>query len=124
MPQKKQNHTIGLIPNNNSEASARLDAIRVQRERLGSIAPPVFLRGWNALFYLHPGLHPDDSDQSDGGWPEDLRRIASEAWSRVDAGTIPEDDVYCADAGWAGLCDRVEVPSLEERSRRRELARL
>ncbi len=111
-----------LIPTNPIEAGERLARLSGPTCRVSEVPNDEFLRGWNALFYLHPGLHPDGFDDPESGWPEELLFIAGEAWRRFDVGEIGDSDIYCADAGWAGLCDGFDLPTLEEAERRRQIA--
>ena len=65
-----------------------------------------FVRAWFSISYLNPGLHPDDFDSEDGGWPHDLRKFAAEAWRRFENGLITEEIMYPSDAAHAGLAAR------------------
>jgi hypothetical protein len=60
--------------------------------------------------------------EPDGAWPEDLQSIGIEAWSRYEAGEISEDELYPADAQWAGIFDQRKNPTEEETRRRRLLS--
>jgi DNA (cytosine-5)-methyltransferase 1 len=88
-----------------------------------------FLRGWHALLWLFPGLHPDNAldhgpETRDwpeaqsmlplllpeerrfyprSGWPCSLVLIGGEAWRRFKAHEIDEDDFYCVEAQRARL---------------------
>ncbi len=84
-----------------------------------------FLRAWCGVAYLFPGLHglhPDGYEYSDSGWPRVLKRFASEAWRRVDASELADDELYACDAQWSGLYDRMHTHEPEETERRFELA--
>lgn len=115
------NHS-GLIPCNSQQATDRLNQVQIPRTRLKTLPKEDFLRGWNALLYLHTGLHPDESANPEGGWPAHLLPLAEEAWRRVDGGELSEEEIYCSGATWAGLCDQIENPTAEEKALRRELA--
>ena len=123
-----------LIPQSKAEAALRLQQIAgLDRRQLRASAKPVFLRGWFALFYLFPGLHPDNAlDHGDptalwspdqlalpsletfvahrfarSGWPVSLELLGREAWRRYEAGEFVEDEFYCAEAQRCGLGGRV-----------------
>lgn len=81
-----------------------------------------FLRTWSSIAYLFPGLHPDEVNNPNGGWPMGPRRIASEAWRRFESGEIDEDELYPSDASWAGIFDRMVLHLPDETERRIELA--
>ena len=82
-----------------------------------------FVRAWSAVAYLFPGLHPDGFEDAESGWPAALKRFATEAWRRAEAGELAEDELYTSDAQWAGLYDRMREHTPEESARRMELAR-
>jgi len=78
-PQTKKHRQSGahvsddLIPQSQAEASVRLQQIaNLDRRQLRTWEKAVFLRGWFALFYLFPGLHPDNA--LDHGDPDLLWR--------------------------------------------------
>ena len=132
---KRREHSVAsvidrLIPASQAEAAARLQAIgRLDRRQLRACEKPVFLRGWFALFYLFPGLHPDNAlDHGDpavlwtkeqlalpgledysthrfarSGWPVALELLGHEAWRRYEGRELEDDEFYCADAQRAGM---------------------
>ncbi len=136
-----------LIPASQAEAAARLQAIgRLDRRQLRACEKPVFLRGWFALFYLFPGLHPDNAlDHGDptvlwtkeqlalpgledyathrfarSGWPVALELLGREAWHRYQAHELEDDEFYCAKAQRAGMTKRRRiVPPAHNRARER-----
>lgn len=92
-----------------------------------------FMRAWCAVFYLHGGLHPDGAHDhgteielnNDGpfrfqlieprlispsytetGWPLVLAPLSIEAWRRYELGELSDDEIYCADAQYAGFENR------------------
>lgn len=81
-----------------------------------------FVRSWSAVAYLFPGLHPDGYDDSESGWPRALKRFAGEAWRRAEAGELTDDELYCSDAQWCGLYDRMHTHEPDETERRIALA--
>ena len=114
------------IPGTHVEARANLAAVAVMTAtQLKSADLVTFLRGWHALLFLFPGLHPDNAfDHGDeeetlaeldlsyidlnrrylrSGWPVVLEPLGKEAWRRYEAGTIREEDLYCVEAQRAGL---------------------
>ncbi len=119
-----------LIPASQAEAAVRLQEIAgLDRRQLRGCEKDVFLRGWFALFYLFPGLHPDNAlDHGDpialwsedqlplpgledfaanrfarSGWPVSLELLGHEAWQRYEGGLIAEEEFYCSEAQLAGL---------------------
>lgn len=94
-----------------------------------SLPTDEFLRGWHALLFLFPGLHPDNAlDHGDdieevpteqlglpgfaellsrrhtrSGWPVALELIGQEAWRRYERGELADDELYCVTAQRAGL---------------------
>jgi hypothetical protein len=89
---------------------------------LDELSHEQFVRAWSAVAYLFPGLHPDDFDAPDSGWPRVLRRFAVEAWRRAEAGTLSEEELYPGDAAWSGIHDRLHTHEPEEIKRRLSLA--
>lgn len=119
-----------LIAQSQVEAAARLQNIAgLDRRQLRSCEKSVFLRGWFALFYLFPGLHPDNAlDHGNpsvlwsreqlvlpgldalathrfarSGWPVALELLGREAWRRFEGHELEEDEFYCTDAQRLGL---------------------
>ena len=109
-----------VVPSTLREAGRELrHAFTVQLEQLPK---PDFVRVWCAVTYAFPGLHPDAYDDPESGWPRVLRPFASEAWRRADAGELADDELYCSDAQWAGIYDRLGATTAEENERRIEIA--
>jgi hypothetical protein len=48
--------------------------------------------------------------------------FATEAWRRADAGELADEELYCCDAQWSGLYDRMHTHEPEEMERRLALA--
>jgi len=119
-----------LIPKSHAEAAADLQSIAsLDRRRLRDCTKEAFLRGWFALFYLFPGLHPDNClDHGDptavwspdqtalpgledftqtrfarSGWPVALELLGREAWRRYSCAELEENELYCAAAQRAGM---------------------
>ncbi|KAF0179049.1 MAG: Cytosine-specific methyltransferase [Limisphaerales bacterium] len=106
---------------------------RLDRRALRAVPPEEFLRGWHALLFLFPGLHPDNAldhghdiegispDQLTlptfeeilarryirSGWPVMLESLGGEAWRRFRAHEMSEEDFYCVAAQRAGLARSV-----------------
>lgn len=124
-----------LIPTSQAEAAARLQEIAgLDRRQLRGCEKDVFLRGWFALFYLFPGLHPDNAlDHGDptslwsedqlplpgledfaanrfarSGWPVSLELLGHEAWRRYEGKQFKEEEFYCSEAQAAGMALRSE----------------
>ena len=99
------------IPSSKSQAS---DWLRPMFSNVSSLDPETFLKGWSAVCYLHPGLHPDDCPKSvpsgrivqprsglaydaESGWPVALCAACAEAFSRFRSGQMTEDQMYPTD---------------------------
>lgn len=114
------------LPSSQNQALAWITEIAHQtRQQLRKVNDSTFLRGWHALLYLYPDLHPDNAidhgeskeigeahvlEQLDlseryarSGWPVMLELLGHEAWRRYQAGLISDDDFYCVEAQCAGL---------------------
>ena len=74
---------------------------------LKSLDKDAFLKGWQAIAFLWPGLHPDEADNPDGGWPDELKPLAAEAFRRSNAGELKDDEIYCYKEAMKGL-DKME----------------
>ena len=126
------------IPSDMNEARDRLEVLmRLPERELHQLPVADFIRGWHALLWLFPGLHPDNAldhgrERLDwpeatrvlptlppgdrqyfprSGWPCSLVLIGKEAWRRFDAGEIAEDDFYCAEVQHARLAAARTAPS-------------
>jgi len=62
-----------------------------------------FLNAWKALAFLFPGIHPDEYENFDGGWPEKLKPLAAEAWRRFQSGEFSEENLYQVGEAMKGL---------------------
>ena len=112
------------------EAARHLERLAgLDRRSLRLLATADFLRGWHALLYLFPGLHPDNAlDHGDGiedvpteqlglpgferqldrrharsGWPVALELLGREAWRRYQGAEISDEAFYCVEAQQASL---------------------
>ncbi len=113
-----------------AEAARELERLaQLDRRALRALPKEEFLRGWHALLFLFPGLHPDNAlDHGDtieevpteqlglpgfereldrrhtrSGWPVALEGIGGEAWRRYEAGQLSDYNLYCVEAQRAGL---------------------
>lgn len=111
----------------------RLQAIAgLDRRQLRTCEKALFLQGWFALFYIFPGLHPDNAlDHGDpgalwlpeelalpgldafatrrfarSGWPVALELLGREAWRRYNSRELSREEFYCSIAQRAGMCQR------------------
>lgn len=89
---------------------------------MGELPKEDFLARWCALAYLEPGLHPDGYEHDGSGWPENLKPYAAEAWRRCGLGELSASELYCSDATWAGIYDRMDWHTQEETDRRFAIA--
>ncbi|MEW6330296.1 MAG: DNA cytosine methyltransferase [Pseudomonadota bacterium] len=118
------------LPRNRQVAMQRLlDLSRYSSRELRTLSKEDFRRGWHALLFLFPGIHPDNAlDHGNdiervqsgmhhspafgrlvmhrfarSGWPVALEAIGAEAWRRYEAGELAEEEFYCVAALRAGL---------------------
>jgi hypothetical protein len=59
-----------------------------------SLDKEIFLEAWKAIAFLQPGLHPDEYRNPDGGWPEELKPFAEEAFRRRERNEISDEVLY------------------------------
>jgi len=87
-----------LLPADQVEAETRLAKIEnLGGERLAALDGDTFLRAWWALHWLHPGLHPDDTEE----WQDEAvawKPLAAEAFRRLETGEIGDSQYYAAEA--------------------------
>lgn len=112
--------TISHVPN--SLRSAGRELRLSLPHRLDQLPREQFVRAWSAVAYLFPGLHPDGYEDVESGWPRVLKRFAAEAWRRADVGKLADEELYCCDAQWSGLYDRMHTHEPDEMERRLALA--
>ncbi len=125
------------IPSDMNEARDRLEVLmRLPERELHQLPVADFIRGWHALLWLFPGLHPDNAldhgrERLDwpeatrvlptlppddrqyfprSGWPCSLVLIGKEAWCRFNAKEIADDDFYCAEVQHARLAAARTAP--------------
>lgn len=89
---------------------------------LNELSRGKFLRIWNGVAYLFPGLHPDGFEAADSGWPRVLQRFAAKAWQRADTGELTDAELYCSNARWCSLYDRMHTHEPDATDRRLALA--
>jgi hypothetical protein len=97
----------GLIPSDEADARMRLAALTSVDVSVAGRAH--FLRGWYALFWLFPGLHPDGFDEDWEGEFEAYRPLAAEAFKRAEAGELDDDGLYPTEAAQARLARERDV---------------
>ncbi len=125
------------LPADLAEAHERLRVLaRPTPRELRALAPADFRRGWHALLFAFPELHPDNAlpdahgtarfdaapplaEAADwreryqrSGWPVALVLIGEEAWRRHEAGELSESALYCVAAQRAGLKVRREAAAM------------
>ena len=87
-----------LIPTCKQDAQAALNLLDEFKPDLQSTPKEVFLKGWFAIVFLHIAPHPDDIEE----WPDNLEPFVHEAFRRMEASLITEDQVYATDAQQQG----------------------
>jgi DNA (cytosine-5)-methyltransferase 1 len=129
-------------------AAAELQRLAaLDRRALRLLPKDAFLRGWHALLFLFPELHPDNAlDHGEtieaappsqltlpaseqlvarryvrSGWPVALEPLGREAWRRFEADEIGEQGFYCVEAQRAGLRHSIGAERTEPRMQRNEL---
>ena len=125
-----QNAPGGRVPQSRMEAARQLERLaRLDRRNLRALPSEDFLRGWHALLFLFPGLHPDNAldhgkeieevpteqlglpgfaellsrRHTRSGWPVALELIGREAWRRYERRELADDQLYCVAAQRGGL---------------------
>jgi len=115
--------------NRHAAAMALQRLANLDRRALHSLPVAEFLKGWRALLFLFPDLHPDNAldhgihvedDKSRSvsiraleelsarryarsGWPVALELIGIEAWRRHAEKQITKDDLYCVATQHSGM---------------------
>jgi hypothetical protein len=112
--------TITYVPNSLRSAGCELRI--ALRQEVQKMSREKFVCSWSAVAYLFPGLHPDGYEDDESGWPRVLKRFAAEAWRRTEAGELADEELYCSDAQWCGLYDRMHTHEPDETERRFALA--
>lgn len=128
---KAEKSLRGTLPKNDDEALKLLTVLIKASEQklLHKIDLKEFKRGWHAICFLYPGLHPDaalehgseishelkDENYSridaqlrysyyvQSGWPVILAPIVKEAWKRYETEELSDDEFYCSAAVIAGM---------------------
>jgi DNA (cytosine-5)-methyltransferase 1 len=139
-----------LLPRDHDDAAERLVELlkAADKRSLHRIPTDQFRRGWFAIGFLYPELHPDGGVEHgtrtslepihrgpalreveprllapyyiQSGWPVALRPIAREAWRRYEGGQLTNDELYCSQALIAGICN--QNPHHKSHEQRRALA--
>lgn len=89
-----------MIPADATQARALLNGAPADVSILDHGA---FVRLWNAVAFLYPGLHPDGFDDEGSGWPAALRPIVADMWRRYESGELTDPEAYPCDAQRAGI---------------------
>ncbi|MDQ8196283.1 hypothetical protein QEH59_17745 [Coraliomargarita sp. SDUM461004] len=110
-----------FIPDSVYHARSVLNGLLAQHPKPEYSNSLSLLKIWHCIAYLNPGLHPDEIDNPQGGWPAQYIPYASAIWKLHDTGEINDDQLYPADAQWAGLCDQLDELTPEEAERRKAL---
>ena len=130
-PAANARHTTFDLPVNRADATSRLESftdLRTDRKVLRALSTAEFLRGWHALLWLFPELHPDNAIEhgderheeptsseagalgrqryTRSGWPVMLEGFGREAWRRFEADEFSDEAFYCVEAQQAGLAAR------------------
>jgi DNA (cytosine-5)-methyltransferase 1 len=145
----KRSEFIADIPADRADAASRIHPFTEADARaLRAMSSREFLRGWHALLWLFPHLHPDNAvehgdDQHDepspvpelpklspryvrSGWPVMLEPFGKEAWRRFEAEEFSDELFYCVDAQRAGMEARrrpaSDIPTSPTATPRRDAA--
>lgn len=64
--------------------------------QLDQVKDLTLVRGYHQIFEQYPGLHPDGFDSADSGWPEKMKLVCAEMWSRTEnpASSVKSDQMY------------------------------
>lgn len=127
--------TPSTIPSSQADALRALEPLlHLDRRALRRLSKDDFLRGWHALLFLFPGLHPDSAlDHGENeeivapgqlalpgfedilarrytrsGWPVALAAFGREAWRRYEIGRVVEEEFYFVAAQKNGLKPHVK----------------
>ena len=120
------------VPQDCRDAARRVASLvgEADRKQLHRVPPDEFRRGWFAVCFLYPELHPisaleDDARTSpahnippmfrtfdprlftpfyvQSGWPVALAPVIREAWRRSKSAELADSEFYCSDAAAAGM---------------------
>jgi len=123
--------TLDPVPANERQAAEWLvPLLDLKTRELRHVDGYVFKRGWYAIAFLYPCLHPDNTKDNGprqsrsaeeggaarsvdprlaspcferSGWPVILAPVADEAWRRFLADEFTDAEFYCSDAQVAGM---------------------
>lgn len=127
------------IPLDHADAARRIAPFtEADKRTLRAMPTRDFLRGWHALLWLFPHLHPDNAvehgDEAHdvpspapeleklgsryvrSGWPVMLAGFGEEAWRRFEAEEFSDELFYCVEAQCAGLEARLRLAASSPRS--------
>lgn len=120
------------IPLDHADAARRISPFtEADKRALRAMSTRDFLRGWHALLWLFPHLHPDNAvEHGDeehevpapapdlaklgsryvrSGWPVMLAGFGEEAWRRFENEEFSDELFYCVEAQGAGLEARLRL---------------
>ena len=80
------------------------------------------MMAWSSISYLYPGLHPDNYDEPDSGWPRVLKKFAAEAWARFETDELHDEELYPCEAQWCAIYDRMGRAHTADETERRVLS--
>lgn len=118
-----------LIPSSERDAARMLEAIITKTPKeIRALSGKEFCRAWNSVFFLYPGLHPDDDHGKEvekeipdnyltaefdsrvftphyarSGWPLHLVPLHMEALRRVRRNELKDEEFYPSRAQAAGI---------------------
>jgi DNA (cytosine-5)-methyltransferase 1 len=122
-PSKEQSSAAFSLPVTQSEAARWLDPLmRAGRKAMRTMPTEIFLKGWHALLWLFPDLHPENALEhgedkhnspapvpelasrfTRSGWPVVLEPLGREAWRRYEAEEFSDEAFYYVPAQRAGM---------------------
>ena len=135
MPKSLACRNIQTYFTSNHAAAIELEKLaQLDRHSLRALPAADILRGWQALLFIFPDLHPDNArdhgkevEQTNSrrhfmealekmtarryarsGWPVALELIGVEVWRRHKNGQISRDELYCVEAKRALLSGSME----------------
>jgi hypothetical protein len=82
------------MPDSLCDAANALRRLLGKRKMLSNVDQEEFLAGWGAIAFIAPGLHPDEADNPEGGWPQGWKCIAMEAFRRSERGELDDGELY------------------------------
>ena len=84
-----------------SEKSAKKHLERALAAKLERLPKGDFMKAYCSLAYRYPGFHPDGIENWNG--PQEILRVAREAWRRAEAGELSDNELYPYQASKAAI---------------------